>query len=205
LSDSSTGGYLAPNSSPSPLEAATLNQVIQQAIAGMSGLPGSLVRPSFQSESPDIPDAGTAWCAFRYTTRPSDTFPAIIHQPAANNGNGQDELQRHEAVHVLASFYDQGTVGQKADTLAALVRDGFVIAQNREALLSAGIVLVSTGELTAVPVLIKQRWMYRVDLPFVLRRLIQRHYPVLNLLSAGGTINLADSNAETVVQWSVSH
>jgi hypothetical protein len=184
VTDSSTGGYLSPAASPAPLEGGALNIVIQQAIVGVTGLAGNYVRPSFQAEPPDSPDAGQAWCAFRYRTRPSDVFPAIVHQSA---GNGQDQLQRHEAIDVLATFYDQGTTGQ-ADANAALLRDGLAIAQNREALLSNGLVLVSVGELIAVPVLLKQRWMYRVDLPFVLRRVIARDYAVLNVESLGGTI-----------------
>jgi hypothetical protein len=187
VSDSSTGGYLAPAAAPAPLQGAGLNNAIQQAIAGITGLPGNLVRPAFQAEPPDWPDAGTAWCAFRYQRRPADLFPAIVHQPTANGGQGQDELQRYESIEVLCSFYDLGTTGQ-ADYYAATLRDGLSIPQNREALAAAAIVLVKTGDILAVPVLVKQRWLYRADLSFTLRRTVQRDYPVLNVVSATGTI-----------------
>ncbi|MGO9474234.1 MAG: hypothetical protein ACLPWS_12665 [Rhodomicrobium sp.] len=188
MTDSSTGGYLAPAASPAPLQGAGLNNVIQQAIAGITGLAGTYVRPAFQAEPPDWPDAGTAWCAFRYQARPADLFPVIVHEGAAAGGNGQDELQRYESIDVLASFYDLGTTGQ-ADYYAATLRDGLAIAQNREPLGALAIVLIKTGDLTAVPVLVKQRWMYRVDFTFTLRRTIQRDYPVLNLLGAAGTLS----------------
>jgi hypothetical protein len=34
------------------------------------------------------------------------------------------------------------------------------------------------------PEFIKEKWLYRVDLPFTLRRRIILRYPILNLLSA---------------------
>src|ERR1700694_2060232 len=130
MTDSSTGGYLIPSAAPAPLEGQALLDFLQGVIVGITGLAGTMVRPVWQSGPPNIPDAGTAWCAFRITTRPSSTFPHVKHDPA---GQGADALQRHEALHVLCSFYDLGSGGQ-ADGLAALLRDGLSIPQNREIL-----------------------------------------------------------------------
>jgi hypothetical protein len=177
---SATGGPLAPAASPALLEGQALNRFFQQWITGIVGIDGQWVHPAFQSEPPNIPDAGEAWIAFRYTRRPSDTFPAIIHRGA---GSGSDELQRHERIDILLSFYDLGTNGQ-ADTLAALFRDGTAIAQNLEPLTLAQMGLVGCGEPIAVPSLLKQRWNYRVDLPLTIARAITRSYPVENLVSA---------------------
>src|SRR5579871_6299419 len=113
---SASGGPLAPNPSPAPLEGQALNRFLQAWIVGILGIDPTLVRPAFQSEPPDIPQAGTAFIAFRYTRRPADTFPAIVHHP---DGSGYDELQRHEHIELLLSFYDLGTNGQ-AESLAAL-------------------------------------------------------------------------------------
>jgi hypothetical protein len=184
MTDSSTGGFLTPASSPAPLEGDGLNTFVQPIIVGLTGLPGPMVRPAFQSEPPDAPDGGQAWAAFRYTSRRADTFPYVQHNAA---GNGSDTLRRHEEIDILVSFYDLGTSGL-ADYYAALLRDGFAISQNLEVLRAAGMGFISCGDMTTVPMIVKQRWLYRVDLPFSIRREIVRTYSVLNILSATATL-----------------
>jgi hypothetical protein len=180
---SATGGYLLPAPSPAPLEGQALLDFVQAWVVGITNLPGDLVRPYWQSEPPNVPTAGTAWCAFRVTTRPSDEYPFVGFQ----SGSDTYEMQRHETLDVLASFYDLGS-GGLADQLAAQLRDGAMVAQNREPLTAAGMGLTRTGTPTAVPVLLKQRWQYRVDLEVVLRREIQRSYPVETLESVAGDL-----------------
>ena len=192
MTDSSTGGFLSPSASPAPLQGDGLNTFVQPIIVGLTGLPGALVRPAFQAEPPDIPDGGTAWAAFRYTSRKSDTYPYVGH-----NADGSDTLRRHEIIDVLVSFYDLGSLGL-ADQYAALLRDGLAIAQNREPLTRAGMGFIGCGDLTAVPVILKQRWLYRVDLPFSIRREIVRVYPVLNLLTATATVTTDSGNSESI-------
>jgi hypothetical protein len=166
------------------MEGGTLTDFLQAIFAGISGLEGALVRPAFQPEPPNVPDAGVAWMAFQYTQRPADAFPAIVHHA---DGDGFDEFQRHEELHVLCSFYDLGTSGL-ADYYCAILRDGIMLPQNVEVLTRAGMGLASVGGKTAAPVLLKMRWQYRVDLPLVIRRAVVRYYNVLNLLQASGTI-----------------
>src|ERR1039458_4174886 len=122
-----------------------------------------MVRPRWQPEPPDIPTAGEAWAALGVTSRPSDEYPYIKHDGAAEGGLGNDQMQRHETLTILTSFYDLGSTGL-ADYYAALFRDGMFIPQNREVLLLNGMGLVRTGELLTVPSLFKLRWMYQVDL-----------------------------------------
>lgn len=180
--NSASGGFLQPSAAPSPLEGQDLNRFLQQIIVGISGLDGTLVRPRWQTEMPVIPDAATVWAAMGITTRPRDTFAAIVH---GSSGQGYDELRRHETLHTLCSFYDTGVNGQ-ADKFCAIVADGLAIPQNREVLTLNGFGLVNTGDPTAVPSLWKERWLYRVDLQILFRRQIKRQYQVLNLLSAQG-------------------
>jgi hypothetical protein len=142
---------------------------VQQLVAAVTGLPGNLVRPAFQSEPPGIVDNATAWAAVQCMTRPGDTFPQITYDGA------NSVLHRHEQIDVLASFYDLGTNGQ-ADYYAALLRDGLAIPVNTEILTLNGMGLISCGDLTAVPTLLKQLWNYRVDCPFSLRREAIRSY-----------------------------
>lgn len=183
--DSSTGGPLLPiPSGPAPLEGQALNRFLQQWVAALTGLPGNVVLPRWQADPANIPDAGTSWAAIGVTQRVADNFPHIHHDPT---GEGTDILIRHESLTLGCSFFDLGTNGQ-ADYYAALLRDGSAIAQNREIFDLNGFALVNVGETVAVPVLTKQRWMYRVDMNVFLRRAIERSYPVLNLQRVQGTI-----------------
>ena len=109
--DSSSGGYLLPASAPAPLEGLDLLRFVQQWIVGVSGLPGEQVRPRWQPEPPDIPQAGTCWAAVGFS-RPRRRI-------SINGGTNTTtfNLQRHGLV-TLTSFYDTGSTGQ-ADLFAA--------------------------------------------------------------------------------------
>ncbi len=180
--DSSTGGYLLPAASPAPLEGKDLLAFLQGWLVGITGLPGTMVRPRWQPEPPDIPQAGDAWAALGVVRRPSDEYPFVSHQPSVG-----DWVQRHELLEVLTSFYDLGSTGL-ADYYAALFREGSAVEQNRWPLVAAGMNLVRVGALVAVPSLLKLRWLYRVDLEIAIRRQIDRLYPVRDLVAAQGDI-----------------
>lgn len=184
MTDSSIGGFLQPFPVPAPLQGQALNRFIQQWIVNLSGLPGASVRPRWQVEPADIPNAGDAWAAIGVTGTLSDTYPAVVHISSAK---GRDQLRRNETLSVLCSFYDLGTNGL-ADTYASLTRDNGLIGQNREYLGAQGFKLIEMGTETTVPSLLKQRWLYRVDLPLALRRQVTRDYAVLNLLEATGEV-----------------
>lgn len=190
---SATGGPLAPSASPAPLEGQALLDFIQDLVVGITGLDGTVVRPRWQPEPPNVPSGGTAWAAIGVTSRTADTYPYVTHDSV----NDVDAMQRHEILNVLCSFYDTGAGGQ-ADAYAALLRDGIAIGQNREKLFLAGMGLVDVGELMAVPSLLKQRWLYRVDLPLVIRRQIDRTYPVLTILTGEATLNTDDGFTESI-------
>src|SRR5579864_3205429 len=160
--DSSTGGYLLPLPDPAPLEGEALNDFLQGWIVGITGLDGTMVRPRYQAEPPNIPNAGTAWAAIGTQIRPADEFPYVVHNGTANGGLGQDELHQHEDIEILCSFYDLGTNGQ-ADAYAALLRQGLAIDQNLEPLTLQGMGLVACGAPIPLPAL-KTRWLYRVDM-----------------------------------------
>lgn len=195
--DSSTGGPLLPDPppQPTPAEGQALNQFLQQWLAGVSGLDGTMFRPRWQSEPPNIPDEGTAWAAFGITSRPSDKFPYIVH--GGDDTGPWDEMQRHEYLNILVSCYDLGTNGQ-ADMYLAQLRDGVAIPQNREVLELVGFNVTDCGDPIVVPSLLKKRWLYRADLPIRLRRCIIRHYPILDLESAQIAINVQDPNGSNV-------
>lgn len=174
--NSSTGGFISPAASPAPLEDQELNRFLQQIVVGITGLTDTSVRPRWQPEPPNLPDQSTNWAAIGVTNTTPDTFGVELHNPT---GNGDDQFQRHEIITILTSFY-----GPNANYYCALLRDGLQIAQNREILQVNGMGLVETGSITTVPSLVKDRWLYRIDMPMIIKRGIFRSYPVLNILSS---------------------
>lgn len=90
-------------------------------------------------------------------------------------------------MNILCSFY-----GPDADTYAALFRDGLYIGQNREPLQLAGMNMVDTGDIVTAAILTKGRWLHRFDLRWTVRRIIVRNYPILDVLSAVGTLIFDD-------------
>lgn len=186
MTDSSTGGYLQPAAAPLPVEDAALEDVLQAMVAGITGLDGSLVRPRWQPVMPKQPEPSVNWCAIGVTTlTPEPGTAQVLHDDTID---GHDTLIRHEDMELLASFY-----GPQAQSYACMLRDGLQIAQNREAIAQSGIAFISTGQLLAVPELYNQQWIRRYDLTVQLRRVINRTYGVLNIVSAD-TIIEADVN-----------
>jgi len=179
MNTSATGGYLTPTVSPAPLEDEALVNFFQEWVVGITGLAGQYVRPRWQPEPPNIPGSSINWAAIGIARREVDTFAVEQHLPA-----GTSQVKRHEVLHFLASFY-----GPAADSYAHILREGMQLAQNRERLTLNSMGLVESGEAVTVPELVKERWLYRVDLPFSIRRQIIRTYSVLNLNSATVQLN----------------
>lgn len=180
--DSSTSGYLAPAALPEPLDDQALRRFLQPIVVQITGIPGNMVRPRWQAEPANLPDFGTDWVAMGATRRAREWNAAITH-----HSDGSDQLDRNEEIELLCSFY-----GPNAEANCAALSDGLQIEQNRDALFLNAMGLVDASEPIILPVLIKQRWTYRVDLLLTLRRHIQRVYPVLNIAEADSTIKVAD-------------
>lgn len=182
MTTSATGGYLTPDpDGPQPLEGDALVDFFQAVVVGCTGLDGRNVRPRWQPEPPNLPEADVSWCAIGTTLRRSDSYAVVTHDP---NGDGGDALQRQQEIELLCSFYGPG-----ADSYAEILRDGLQIAQNREALQLAKMAVKSTGDALPVPALVKERWRYRVDVLVIFTRQINRTYKVLNLLTAEGELH----------------
>lgn len=179
--NSATGGFLAPVGPHQP-EGDAFEDDIQAVLVGIVGLPPDLVRPRWQPNPPPQPPVTTDWAAVGITEVNSDSFPAVIHSGA---GDGSSTLQRHETVDLLVSFY-----GPNGRALAARLRDGLAIAQNREALflMNMGVREIGKKIVTAAG-LVNEQWVPRYDLTVSLRRRIDRTYSVLNLLSAQGAVH----------------
>lgn len=173
---SATGGPLAPAVASPPLDDDALDDLLQELVAGVTGLPPSLVRPRWQSVVPKQPEPGTDWCAIGIPNQENDAGPVIQHDPA---GEGSDTYIRHQEIELLCTFY-----GPHAKGYAQRLADGMAIPQNSEALGAADMRFIATSVIRAAPDFVNQQWVRRYDLTLTLRRKITRTYPVLNLLSA---------------------
>jgi len=171
----------------SPLMDAALDAVFQALVVGITGLPGTLVRPRWQPVPPTQPSVTTNWAAIGVTTNAADAGPAILHD---GTGSGADIYIRHEAITVLVTFY-----GPNSHKFASLVRDDIAIPQNTEGLLALDMRFVSSDPIRAVPELVNQQWLRRRDIALQFRRKITRSYPVLNLQSAEAVVQ-DDTNLE---------
>lgn len=186
---SATGGYLTPEASPAPLEGDAFEDFLQEVIVGISGLPSDMVRPRWTPEPANMPASGTNWAAFGISSWNADTYAIEQHSGLSD---GSEILIRQETDEVLVSFF-----GPDAASYMALFRDGLQVSQNRYALSAAGVVLQKTGDPVNAPMLMKEKWMRRIDLPVTLRREIRRSYQVLSLLSASSVLQSEGSSLIT--------
>ena len=178
---SATGGALVPNVNTVPTEDDAFLDFIHDWIVGLTGLDNKFVRPRWQPEQVNIPHESVNWLAFGISSRESDTFAAVEH---IGIGDGKDRLLRHERLELAVSCY-----GPNANTVLQNLKDGMQIGQNREALTLAKMNVLWCGDTIAAPELIKEKWLYRVDMNFCIVRQIIKDYPVFNLLSATGVIH----------------
>lgn len=177
---SATGGYLSPTTQ-SPAYDQPLDVQLQAVVVGITGLDGTLVRPRWQPRPPQQPDQDTDWCAIGIVRIGAAYGHYTRHNP---DGDGSDETEAYEDLELLASFYGPG-----CGRLAALLRDGLRVPQNREEMRANGMALTSADTITLLGEFVTAEWRRRADLPITMTRVVSRTYPILNLLEAQGTIN----------------
>lgn len=180
--NSATGGYLLPTTQGLP-GGLTLDQFIQTVIVGISNFAGTLVRPTWQQNSPPTPDIGVDWIAYGITQVPPNAY-AYTDLDESGNFN----IQRHEGLEVRCFIYGPNAMDNMTE-----LRDGFQIQQNLEALTIAKMGFTETLPAIHAPELINEQWFDRYDLSIILTRLIQRTYPVLSFVSATGTLTARDT------------
>lgn len=183
--------YIKPTSTVPIPGKLSFNQFIQTVLVGISGLSGFMVRPDWQAEPPKHPDILTNWIAFGLNSA----------APDANLWIGVDEddvtnTQRNQTLEVALSIY-----GPDFYETYGLLQDGFQIPNNLEGLRSANIGFVEITPAIVAPDLINERWVKRITTSIILRRGIQRVYPILTLLSANGSIHTVVGNEEYLVPW----
>ena len=179
VNTSASGGPLQP-APPPILEGAELEDFFHDLITSLTLLDPTLVRPAWQPEPPNIPQSATVWIAFHLEDKESDAFPWTGPIDDAGLTIG---LQRHEEFDVIVSVYGTGA-GSQAKAVAKLLRDNLAISQNREPLSAQGMAVIAVDAPQPAPILVKTLWLYRVNMPIRIRRIITRTYPVESLLSA---------------------
>ena len=98
--------------------------------------------------------------------------------------DGSNISSRHEKLEIQVSFY-----GPKANETYGLLRDGFQVQQNLEALRRASMGFQELGNGSRVPDLINEKWVNRIEATLVLTRQVLRVYPILTFLSVQGTVH----------------
>lgn len=184
MSDSSTGGYLLPTTPP-PLDDTSLMDFLHSVIEGVTALPPTLIRQSWQRNPPPVPSNGVDWVSYGITRKKHTPYPYM-----AMNENEMYEYQMQEDLDVYCIFY-----GANCMSYASLLRDSMYIPQNSESMNSVGIALKGFGEIDHVPEIPTLNYFDRCDIVMNLVREIRREYPVLSFLSVVGSLN-ANTNTE---------
>ena len=192
---SATGGYVT-DIPPPPPTGDQITAALQNMIATLGGLPGTLVRPRWQPMPPSQPDAKVTWASVGIIKTEADDYPFILHdgttQLVGAVGPGVDRMQRHSTVTVLVTFY-----GPEAERAAGSMRDGLYIPQNYEPLVAVGLKLRNIEDLARLPEQVNNQWIDRFDVQLEFRHQIDRTYPILNLDGADVVIK-TDTGAADV-------
>lgn len=181
---------------PGQITGDPLYDYLQQFFAAVSKMDGTRFFQTYQlPDPPNLPPVGVDWAAFTLNeSRRIGLYNAVVHH---GEGDGVDELQRHEEMEFRVSFYGPNSVGY-----ATNLRDGLSIWQNFSMLRLAGMALVETSDVRSFGDLVHQQWVGRADMTVTIRRFTQRFYKVLNLLSAQAEVQ-TDSESQYKVEVKV--
>jgi hypothetical protein len=185
--------YILPSSTTALPNGLSLVQFIQTIFVGLTGLPGTLVRPLWQVEPPKQPDLKVNWMGMGIDVSTPDANSYVN-----TNSDGLVISQRHETLEISCHIY-----GPNALENAGLIRDGFQIQTNLEALTLANMGFVEVGPMRHLPDLINERYIDRIIMSTFIRREIQRVYPIPTVVSASGVIHSVVGNEEYLLNWSV--
>ena len=177
MKTSATGGFLELSPGQGQF---TLEDVLHDVIAGITGFPGELVRPRWQPDPPEVPEPDVNWCAFGISQFAPSNLPVILHH---GEGDGSSEVVDMEELQVMVSFYGPlHMVGARA------FRRGLYVKQNREPLRPAGLAFVKAGTIVPLPEQVALGWRSRADIPLTFRLETRSSFAALNLLQSGGSI-----------------
>lgn len=186
VTDSRYRGFLGPKDPPEPTPLADKDWIhlLHDLVAGVTGLPFTMVRNDWQRIPPNRPSIDEDWCGIGITGTDADWQPVIMH---VSTGDGYDAFQRQEVCTLLCVF-----IGPNNNKYASYLRDGLFIEQNLAELRRVAATVVEVQGFTRSAEYVLSQWWDRTDVNVIIRREIRRNYPVLNLLSARVGLQIDD-------------
>lgn len=187
-------------------EGRSLENWLQHWVAAVSDIEASLVRPRWQPTPTMLPDITTpCWIATGITRKkPQGQWSYTGHNGVPEAGQfdrpgepGRDQMIRWEDFELLVTWY-----GPECEVTSENFYSGCMVWQNRVVLRLVGLALVEVGEQIRAPEMIKEQWLDRVDRTVFFRRVVQRSYPVFNLIHAHGVIQLDRTGGDYRVPFS---
>jgi len=172
MSNSALGGYIAPGAGAAYDQ--KLEDIFQAFIAGITLLPGDLIRPRWQEKPLPLPEAGTDWCAFAVKSVMQDDGPYF-----SQHDESMDSV-RHESLELFLSFY-----GLHGQSFAGAFKDGLCIPQNVDQLSQFKIKFTGAGEMITAPDFLNNQYVHRYDVTASFRRKTSRTYAVKAFADAG--------------------
>lgn len=185
---SATGGYLIPVTAPDDDDA--FLDFLQEVIVGITGLPGDLVRPSYQPDPPLRPAIDVDWCGFYVTNQNAQGHTYL----GVNEDGLSSRMVRHEDFELFVRMY-----GPNCGKMAGMLRDGLELSQNREQLYLAGMSYRDYSGIVKLPELVNELWYSRADITLSMSRELNRDYSVLSFVAAQGLI----VTENTTIEWAV--
>lgn len=151
---SATGGFL--KVSPG-LSNEVIHDILHDLVCGLTGLTPQMVRPRFQAKAPSQPSISENWCAFDVLD--DDAPNSELAQEETLDGEIQVRLLTHTTAAVLFTFY-----GPNAKDMAAQLRAGLQLAQNRAYLRNYNMAFLNAGPIRTLGEPVKGIWVKRADL-----------------------------------------
>lgn len=175
-------------SPPPPLNDISLEDVFQQAVAGITGIDTNLVRPRLQPTVPNYPDFSVDWVALGVQTVDQDNFAHSQHRGSLEHPDeSRTTVSRDELLELFLSFY-----GPNCHESMSRMREGLMLAENRAELAKVGIQVGRIGKPQLLPALLKERWVKRVDIKLYFTRRVTRTYQENTIATADVTIDTED-------------
>lgn len=136
-----------------------LDEIGQQIVAGIAGLPLHLVWPLGLPHPPPQPEPDVNWCGVGVNVMEVEYTPVT---GMFDGGVTPGTIERHERIPFHCVFY-----GPDAVAYAARLREGMFLAHNRSLIQTHyGLYYYETSPITRIPDYVNTQWINRADITF---------------------------------------